>query len=968
MLSIRSWMGDTLRNATLGGGRRFARLLPVLLLFLLVPLAPSTARCELPYPRLMTTLWNGPEPKDFGPASRFDAVEFFWTDIVGTPGYTDSVLAMKARNPDLKVIAVGWGDVHCTNWEGREVLMWRWSEQMAANDSLWYLRDLDGDYFKTQNTASCAEGFMNWTQVDMAEAFAQFLYDELLLAHPGVFDGIHFDGPGSSIWWIHSRLWTAGGIDSIDSNRDGLADTRDSLEFWWRRGVNAFFQRMRTLAGDDYGFIMNGSVSSESFPIMNGRFHEGFPGPVGGQSPDWYRSMFDPLLGYLVEPALYSATPWQMIPLQGLSLYPYDCDPNRLATTETPYNTPCCMTPLRLTVASALLGDGYACFTGWARKSTGGDAVNYHTTWWFSLYDTLRVNLGVPLGAAYDSVTSIPTQKHYKRQFTNGYVKLAHTTGSTTAIPTFDLRPKAVFRESPTAAPWVIGDQKTLRFRGWDPLTGTSLLKARLLLSRDGGTTYPETLVVVNATDSLATVGVSGAAAANCRLRVEARDYGGLKGWSDSEPFTINASSAAAGFAEISLGSLPAGQSAQASIHALITSAPSGGIAELGLLRPSTLSIWAPGIVTVNGGAFVGSTISLGDSIRVVPALPWGAGDLVRVRLTIQATTQANAAGSAVGVVFVPSAAPSQRVAALPGDADGTPGNGESLTLAVVPGPMVRLGVLPGGTTVVADGLRNFVAGGRDAYDNTIAVTSTWSVLGGIGSLVTGGLFHAEVAGVGAVTAAALGFADTAEVTVVPGPAVRVEVTPESLTFLLDEEAQFAAAIYDALGNQAAGSLTWSVTGPATLNGPGRLYGAATGTGTIIATSGALADSSLYRVKRHSEPGEASDVAPLLAAPIEGLAVWPSPIRPGAATRIAFAVPPAAGAAARDVALDLFDAQGRLVATLARLAAPGAGGTVSLAWEARGDDGRALPSGVYILRAAAPSLGFRVERKIVVLR
>ncbi len=917
----------------------------------------------------MTTLWNGPEPKDFGPASRFDAVEFFWTDIVGTPGYTDSVLAMKARNPNLKVIAVTWGDVNCTNWQGREVLMWRWSQQMAANDSLWYLRDVDGDYFKTLATASCAEGFMNWTQVDMAEAFAQYLYEDLLLAHPGVFDGIHFDGPGSSIWWINGRLWMAGGIDSIDSNRDGLADTRDSLDFWWLRGVNAFFQRMRALAGDDYGFIVNGSVSTESFLVTNGRFHEGFPAASGGQSADWYRGMFDAVLGYLVEPTLYSATPWHMIPLQGLSLFPFDCDPLRLATTETPYNLPCCMNQMRLTLASALLGDGYSCFTGWARKSTGGDAVNYHTTWWFPLYDTLRVNLGVPLGAAYDSVTSVPTQHHYKRHYTGGFVKLAHTTGSTTATPTFDLRPKAVFNQSPTAAPWVIGDQKTIRFRGWDPLTGMVLLKMRLLLSRDGGTTFPETLAVVNATDSLATVAVSGAPAANCRLRVEARDYGGLKGWTDSDAFTINASAAAAGFAEISVGSLPAGQIAQASLHALVTSSPAGGIAELRIRRPSTLALWAPGIVTVNGGAFAGNMTALGDSIRVVPAIPWGAGTLVRVRLSIQATTQANAAGSAFGVVFVPAAAPSQGVEALPGDADGVPGNGENLTLAVVPGPMVRLGVSPGSAAMVADGLRIFVAGGRDAYDNAIAVTSTWSVLGGIGSLLSGGIFHAEVAGVGAVTASALGFADTAEVTVAPGPAVRVVVTPDSLTFLLDDEAQFAAAIYDVLGNQPPGSIAWSVTGPATLSAPGRLFGAATGTGYIIATSGALADSSLYRVKRPSETGNVTDVATLPAAPIEGLAVWPSPIRPGASTRIAFTLPPAAAsAAAGDVTLDVFDAQGRLVAALAPVSAPASGGTVGFAWEARGGDGRALPSGVYIVRAAAPALGFRVERKIVVLR
>jgi hypothetical protein len=968
MLCNQAGSGDAARGAARNASRLAGPFLGLALSLLLIPLAPAPSRGAPPYPRLLTTLWNEPEPKDFGPASRFDAVEFFWTDIIGTPGYADSVRAMKARNPNLKVIAVGWCDVHCTNWPGREAVMWRWTQQMAAHDSLWYLHDTDGDYWTLDPPGTCAEGFFNWTRIDMAEAFAQYLYEDVFLAHPGVFDGIHFDALSSSIWWLQTRHWSQGGTDSMDANRDGVFDGRDSLDAWWRRGVNAFCQKMRVLAGNDYTLIVNGGIPSESFHLMNGRFHEGFPGPIGGQAPDWYRSMLDPVLGYLVEPSLYSTNPMQMLPLQGLSFFPNDCDPNHLATTETPYDIPCCMNMVRITLASALLGDGYACFTGWARPSTG-PTVNYHTTWWFPLYDTLRVNLGVPLGPAYDSTTALPTQRQYKRHYTGGTVKVTYTMTPALPTPTLDLRPKAIYTESPTATSWTVGEQKTIRFRGWDPITGTSYLKVRLLLSRNGGLTFPETLAVKNATDSLATITVSGPAAANCRLRVEARDIGNMKGWTDSAPFVINGAASVSGFAEITPDSILAGLSVQGSVFALVTAAPAGGIGELRLRRPSTLSLWWPSIVTVNGAPLVGNIWPAGDSIRVVPATPWGAGTQVRVRLTLVAGTLANPAGSPVGALLVPAGAPSQGVPVPPGDADGVPGNGETLTLAVLPGPLVRVVVLPGSATVSANLMRTFIVSGRDAYNNWVPVSPAWSVIGGIGTISSGGLFHALTAGIGGIRGSALGFADTAEVTVTPGPAARVQVTPDSLTFFLGQEAQFAAVIYDAVGNQVPGSIVWSVTGPATLAAPGRLFGAGLGTGSIIATSAALADSAKYRVKQSSENGEATDVAAVPATLIDGLAVWPSPVRPGTTTRVAFTLPRPARAGAHDVALEVFDAQGRRVAALAPpVTAAGAGGTVSLAWEPLSDDGRALPSGVYVLRVAAPSAGFRAERKIVVLR
>ncbi len=518
-----------------------ARIIIVSTVFI-ASMSHHAALASPPYPRLMTMLWDDPEPKDFATASKFDAVEFSWEDIAGIPGYADSVRAIKLRNPELKVIGTVACDVHCSNWLGREIVMSEWTDQMELHDATWWLRDVDGDYFKVADAeTSCAQGWMNFTQTDMAVAFADYIYQDLFVANPGVFDGIHFDHLIPGISWAQAIRWTAGGVDSIDSDRDGIADRADTLDARWALGTMAFCQRIRQLCGETRILIVNGGLPNSSFQYMNGRFHEGFPGPIGGTAPDWYRSMFDPTLGYLVEPALYRTTPQQMIALQGLSFYPVDCDPLRLSTTEAPIDPICIQPSLNATVASALLGDGYACFTGFGSRvgPPAEQGVTYHTTWWFPLYDTLRVNLGQPLGAAYDSVTANPAVKYYQRQFSGGYVRVSHTTSLATATGSFELKPKAIFRVPPVTLAWSIGGPLTIRFKGWDPFTGSNFCKVRLLLSRNGGVSFPETLAVKPATDSLATITVTGPASSNCRLRVETRDYKGLKGWRDSGPFEI---------------------------------------------------------------------------------------------------------------------------------------------------------------------------------------------------------------------------------------------------------------------------------------------------------------------------------------------------------------------------------------------------------------------------------------------
>ena len=104
-----------------------------------------------------------------------------------------------------------------------------------------------------------------------------------------------------------------------------------------------------------------------------------------------------------------------------------------------------------------------------------------------------------------------------------------------------------------------------------------------------------------------------------------------------------------------------------------------------------------------------------------------------------------------------------------------------------------------------------------------------------------------------------------------------------------------------------------------------------------------------------------------LNSPIMGLRAWPSPVRRGQPLRVAFATPVGArDQSANQFDVAVFDARGRRIATLARGPVASSGGMVSLEWNGRGPDGTPASPGSYLLRAATPRTGFKVERAFVV--
>jgi len=102
------------------------------------------------------------------------------------------------------------------------------------------------------------------------------------------------------------------------------------------------------------------------------------------------------------------------------------------------------------------------------------------------------------------------------------------------------------------------------------------------------------------------------------------------------------------------------------------------------------------------------------------------------------------------------------------------------------------------------------------------------------------------------------------------------------------------------------------------------------------------------------------DVPAPTVAGLSFAAPTPNPAAGGGTTLFALTLPASASSNDR-VTLELYSVAGRRVRTL--LDRPAAAGPVTVAWDGVGDDGRAVPPGVYLARASLA--GRHVDRKVV---
>ncbi len=173
----------------------------------------------------------------------------------------------------------------------------------------------------------------------------------------------------------------------------------------------------------------------------------------------------------------------------------------------------------------------------------------------------------------------------------------------------------------------------------------------------------------------------------------------------------------------------------------------------------------------------------------------------------------------------------------------------DSAQVTVTPGAPASVTVTPDSVTVSADLTKQFSATVRDSDGNVVSSAPLWTVSGGIGTVNPSGLFTASIAGNGYVIAIAGSARDSSRVTVVPGVAASVVVTPDPVSVSADSTKQFSASVFDADGNAVAAAPVWSVLGGiGTVGGTGNFVATTSGIGFVRAVAGAARDSATVTV------------------------------------------------------------------------------------------------------------------------
>ncbi len=171
-----------------------------------------------------------------------------------------------------------------------------------------------------------------------------------------------------------------------------------------------------------------------------------------------------------------------------------------------------------------------------------------------------------------------------------------------------------------------------------------------------------------------------------------------------------------------------------------------------------------------------------------------------------------------------------------------------SATVTVTIGPLATITVTPNPATLASGATQQFVAVGKDAGGNVVAITPTWAVVAAGGTINATGLFTAgAVLGTFANTVQATsgGISGTATVTVTVGPVATIVVTPNPVALDPAATQTFTAVAKDAGGNVVAITPAWSVVnGGGTINATSGVFtaGATPGTytNTVQATSGGI--------------------------------------------------------------------------------------------------------------------------------
>ena len=232
-------------------------------------------------------------------------------------------------------------------------------------------------------------------------------------------------------------------------------------------------------------------------------------------------------------------------------------------------------------------------------------------------------------------------------------------------------------------------------------------------------------------------------------------------------------------------------------------------------------------------------------------------------------------------------------------------------TVTVTAGALASITVTPNPATVAVGATQTFTAVGKDALGNVIAITPTWAVVAGGGTIdIASGLFTAgSVSGTftNTVRASVGGITGFATVNVTQGPLASITVTPNPATLAVGATTTFTAVGKDAQGNVTPITPTWTVVaGGGSIDAASGLFTAGTVSGTftntVSASSGGITGFATVTVT----PG-----------PLASITVSPNPASLGVGASTTFA---AVGK----------DAQGNVVAITPTWAVVAGGGTITL--------------------------------------
>ncbi len=169
-------------------------------------------------------------------------------------------------------------------------------------------------------------------------------------------------------------------------------------------------------------------------------------------------------------------------------------------------------------------------------------------------------------------------------------------------------------------------------------------------------------------------------------------------------------------------------------------------------------------------------------------------------------------------------------------------------TVIVTIGPIASISLAPNPDTLIVGAKQQFVAVGKDASGNSIAIVTAWSIVAGGGTVDGGGIFTAgAVPGTFASTVKASSgtLSATATIVVTAGPLAIIKVTPNPATMTLLGTQQFTATGTDIAGNPIViAPPVWAVVANGGAISATGLFTAGTVSGTftntVRATSGGL--------------------------------------------------------------------------------------------------------------------------------